>query len=696
MKKKFAFLIWICIFIFLSQEIKSSKLNSKINTLNNKELKKRKFVKDSKNLSEKESNNIVNFLAENIDDRLLEKNDNSFNLEITSDIQTTINNNFTAEGNVYVKKGNFKLSAEKLEYNLKSKDLLVQGNIIFIIEDQFLKASEIRYDLKKKKGIVLDAYGTLNFETLGTIKINEDISEDLNLLNIDQQKISKVTLNKSSSIKFENIKLKEENKSTFQSLGSQTIKLDLNEMEKWRFKAKKIEIDDNVWFSEELFLTNDPFNKPQLLIKNKGFKTINEGQEIIIKTNWSSLILDDFITIPSGPRRIKIDEDNNFKWGISYDKESKDGLYIIRNFDPLIYGKNTKLNLKKEFYLQRILTGKTKSFSKKNESIFAPKVEQDLKTLDYFGIEADLTSKFNGLVFNSNIELNSLDFDKFKKIISVQSELSKKLNKEKKRNSERESELSLFGTYREKVWNGTLGQKEILSAYGIKFEKNNNWITNDVFKSSKIVLLFGDYKSTARLETTKLIDRNRLNLYLERNNTYPIWKSNLKQNFINEKDMNSPIVIPKGLNFVTYSKLDFYRYEDKNFQNIYTFKGGPELTIGNFKKDFLDYTRIGILPKTVISKGNSPFEFDQSTDNHGIELNIKQQFIGPLALKYSTEYNLDVNSNKYKTFYNSIYEISWNRRAYNLAGYYNSETKTGGLTFKINSFNFDGHGETFD
>ena len=696
MKKKFAFLIWICIFIFLSQEIKSSKLNSKINTLNNKELKKRKFVKDSKNLSEKESNNIVNFLAENIDDRLLEKNDNSFNLEILSDIQTTINNNFSAEGNVYVKKGNFNLSAEKLEYNLKSKDLLVQGNIIFIIEDQFLKASEIRYDLKKKKGIVLDAYGTLNFATLGKIKINEDISEDLNLLNIDQQKISKVTLNKSSSIKFENIKLKEENKSTFQSIGSQTIKLDLNEMEKWRFKAKKIEINDNVWFSEELFLTNDPFNKPQLLIKNKGFKTINEGQEIIIKTNWSSLILDDFITIPSGPRRIKIDEDNNFKWGISYDKESKDGLYIIRNFDPLIYGKNTKLNLKKEFYLQRILTGKTKSFSKKNESIFAPKVEQDLKTLDYFGIEADLTSKFNGLVFNSNIELNSLDFDKFKKIISVQSKLSKKLNKEKKRNSEKESELSLFGTYREKVWNGTLGQKEILSAYGIKFEKNNNWITNDVLKSSKIVLLFGDYKSTARLETTKLIDRNRLNLYLERNNTYPIWKSNLKQNFINEKDMNSPIVIPKGLNFVTYSKLDFYRYEDKNFQNIYTFKGGPELTIGNFKKDFLDYTRIGILPKTVISKGNSPFEFDQSTDNHGIELNIKQQFIGPLALKYSTEYNLDVNSNKYKTFYNSIYEISWNRRAYNLAGYYNSETKTGGLTFKINSFNFDGYGETFD
>ena len=695
MKKKFAFLIWICIFIFLSQEIKSSKLNSKINTLNNKELKKRKFVKDSKNLSEKESNNIVNFLAENIDDRLLEKNDNSFNLEILSDIQTTINNNFSAEGNVYVKKGNFNLSAEKLEYNLKSKDLLVQGNIIFIVEDQFLKASEIRYNLKKKKGIVLDAYGTLNFETLGTIKINEDISENLNLLNTDQQKISKVTLNKSSSIKFENIKLKEENKSTFQSLGSQTIKLDLNELEKWRFKAKKIEIDDNVWFSEELFLTNDPFNKPQLLIKNKGFKTTNEGQEIIIKTNWSSLILDDFITIPSGPRRIKIDEDNNFKWGISYDKESKDGLFIIRNFDPLIYGKNTELNLKKEFYLQRILTGKTKSFSKKNESIFAPKVEQDLKTLDYFGIEADITSKFNGLVFNSNIELNSLDFDKFKKIISVQSELSKKLNKEKKINSEKESELSLFGTYREKVWNGTLGQKEILSAYGIKFEKNNNWITNDVFKSSKIVLLFGDYKSTARLDTAKLIDRNRLNLYLERNNTYPIWKSNLKQNFINEKDMNSPIVIPKGLNFVTYSKLDFYRYEDKNFQNIYTFKGGPELTIGNFKKDFLDYTRIGILPKTVISKGNSPFEFDQSTDNHGIELNIKQQFIGPLALKYSTEYNLDVNSNKYKTFYNSIYEISWNRRAYNLAGYYNSETKTGGLTFKINSFNFEGHGDRF-
>ena len=67
----------------------------------------------------------------------------------------------------------------------------------------------------------------------------------------------------------------------------------------------------------------------------------------------------------------------------------------------------------------------------------------------------------------------------------------------------------------------------------------------------------------------------------------------------------------------------------------------------------------------------------------------------PLAIEFSTEYSLDINSPKYEEFFNTIYEISWNRRAYNLSAYYNSETKTGGLTFKINNFNFDGYGTKF-
>ena len=42
-----------------------------------------------------------------------------------------------------------------------------------------------------------------------------------------------------------------------------------------------------------------------------------------------------------------------------------------------------------------------------------------------------------------------------------------------------------------------------------------------------------------------------------------------------------------------------------------------------------------------------------------------------------------------------VLDLSWNRRAYNFAIFYNFDTEVGGLNFKINSFNFKGLGEKF-
>ena len=48
------------------------------------------------------------------------------------------------------------MSLEKLIYNLELKDLLVKGKITLKAKDQFLKASEISYDLQEKKGVIYD------------------------------------------------------------------------------------------------------------------------------------------------------------------------------------------------------------------------------------------------------------------------------------------------------------------------------------------------------------------------------------------------------------------------------------------------------------------------------------------------------------------------------------------------------------
>ena len=247
-------------------------------------------------------------------------------------------------------------------------------------------------------------------------------------------------------------------------------------MQKWRFKADFIEIENDIWFSEKLFLTNDPFNYPQLVIDNRGFKSKDDEGDILITSKWSNLILDNFVKLPIGPRRIKLGEDNTFRWGIGYENIPKDGLFITRYYDPIDFSsKNTKLNIRQEFYIQRWIKGQTNSFSSKNQSVLAEKVGQDLNLFDYTGLEGDLYTKINDLEFSSNFSLNSLDFEKFKKILTTKNELSKLLHKEEKTNSYKDSVLSIFGNYREKVWNGSIGEREILSAYGIKLQKNKYW-----------------------------------------------------------------------------------------------------------------------------------------------------------------------------------------------------------------------------
>ena len=119
------------------------------------------------------------------------------------------------------------------------------------------------------------------------------------------------------------------------------------------------------------------------------------------------------------------------------------------------------------------------------------------------------------------------------------------------------------------------------------------------------------------------------------------------------------------------------------------------MVIGDFKRKFFDFSKISLFYKTTLSEGNSPFGFDQSTDNNTIEFNLKQQLFGPITFDYKTEYNLDINSPSYKDFFNTKYDLTWNRRAYSVSIFYNQATEAGGLNFKINSFNFDGYGKNF-
>ena len=642
-----------------------------------------------------EFHKFINLLANNIEESSSKNSKELNNFQIISNNQLRSDDIFLAEGNVVIQNGSSIFISDRFEYNFKLKRISVKGNIKFYSKEQFFEASELRYDLNKKIGFIKDIFGSINFDSLELIKLKNDVDPKINEDVFEDTKVKNVKLNSISTLGFQEIDLKEDGK-FIKKVTSPKFILELNDPQKWRFKSERIDINNNEWNAERLILTNDPFNKPQLVIKNKGFKSTNLNGEITLKSKWSTIVLDNKISIPAGPRRYKIDEDNLVRWGIEYNNDSKDGIYVTRNFDKKIFGKEkkTKLNLKKEFYLQRALMGKTKSFSDKNQSILASKSERDAEFLDYFGLKGSLKTKLKNFNFNSDFSLNSLNPEFFSKSFKNKSEITKTLYSKDTLNSKKESKLTFFGNYRDKVWNGSLGEREIISAYGLKISKSNQWIDNNIIKSSMISGSYGDYKSSDRIDVLKIINKERLNILFERSHSYPIWRVK-KNNFINSENIYSPEVIASELNLNAQGKVDLYRYSDNNFQNLFIFRAGPELTLGNFQKKFFDYSKISLYHKTELSYGNSPFGFDQSADNNTIEFNIKQQLLGPLTLDFKTEYNLDSQSTKYKEFYNTKYDLTWNRRAYSIGIYYNNETKAGGFNFKINSFNFDGYGNKF-
>ena len=628
-----------------------------------------------------ELNNFVNLIAENIKPSSIDNDNKLESLEITSNNQYQSENKYVVEGNVRIKKNNMQLRADKLVYDQIKKIFNITGNIRFICNEQFLTASTINYNLNSKEGFIRDVYGTINFDTLDLIntKKNTPFLKDLN--NIENT-IKDVKLNKSSSIEVSDIK------------SPQNLKLEIEEMTKWRFQTDEIKIQNKTWSSKLFYLTNDPYNQPQLLIKNTDFKVIEKNGETSIKSKWSSMILEDKVKIPLGRRNYKANQGRQIKWGIGYDEKNKDGFYITRDAEPKDFGAIKDFKFKNEFYVQRALSGETKSFSKKNDSVLSTKIKQDTKTLDYFGFETAFKSSFLGLNLDSEISLNSLDLEKFKKIFKSKTELSKVLHTYKNEEEEKELKLSLFGIYRDKVWNGSLGEKDILTAYGLKIENTRKWENNNVKKSSRLAAGYGEYQSNRKETKDDLISRNRFNFLWYREHIYPIWKQK-NDSPINKKFIYNPEFINKGLDFLVSSKVDLYRYNDGNYQNLFTFKAGPKITLGNFQKNFLDYSEISILGKTRISDGESSFDFDQAVDNHAIEISLKQQFLGPLVVGYSTEYNLDINSSEFQKFTNNQYELSWNRRAYKFGLFYNPDRQSGGFNFEINSFSFGGNGEKF-
>ncbi len=732
---RYKFLFLIIGLIFLSEDIFLKRYSIKASTIKS-EYKIKKFknniysnVFSNSTESDQFGFHLYNAIkgSKNKFSQLIGTNLNNQNegifADIEADIQYKTNNTFFAEGNVVIYLINGKLTGEKASFNSDTREFLIEGNVTFTIGSQYFEASKLSQNFKENKGFINNVYGVLDLK---------NFDKDLNLNNSEEIKNFFVKSSDVSDPEYINtttiglVNDFEEDK----RFNITELKFDIPQIERWRFKSKQLVFNSNKIYSDDIFFTNDVYNKPQFFLRSKKFSGEILDEKLKIISRRTSLILDNKIKIPIG-RRSVVDKDPLTKWGLGADFTEKDGYFLFRGTKPKNIFGNYSIKLQPYFLLQRALKGNTNSFTQDNSSIFSNKVKNNTEFLDNFALDIDLAGKLQSWDMNSSVSLNTLNIKRLDEALRSKIILSKRfdLNGKKelenisninnlelkdetkssfknvkfgdsdtvkinfgdeinKKNFNNFLDIKLYSLFREKVVKD-FATEDIYFANGISFENKRSWV--DQSKNSQLSLIkdFGHFKSKSRIKDDfENLFRNVF--YAQYDYAFPIWKNNSIDKAINEDYKYSPKVIDQSIYWSTSLQQGFFIYSDGSSQNVSKFKTGPVFTLGSLKKNFLDYSLIDVKFNNILKGGESPFTFDSINPDPKIEFNFEQQLYGPIILSYETTYNLE--SGEYS---DPNYGIDINRRAYSVGAFYNSAQKSLGIKFDVFNFDYSGISSSF-
>jgi hypothetical protein len=257
------------------------------------------------------------------------------------------------------------------------------------------------------------------------------------------------------------------------------------------------------------------------------------------------------------------------------------------------------------------------------------------------------------------------------------------------------TDLRLFGAYRFRTWNGTLGEQDVYSAFGGFLERKDSLPNWGRLSSSYLWRVgIGNYQSD-EFDTNNLATFWRANAIGSLNFSYPLWTGKAapptpQQAFANT---GQPVVPGLSLNANLQGVLAYYG--DGTNQNTVSLSGGPTLTLGHFVKPFLDYTQFSITGSGTLRQGQSPFGFDRAVDLGTLGLGLTQQIVGPLVFNGGVGFNVDPGSSNYGEITGSYIEVRWQRRSYDIGVFYSPYDGLGGVRVRLNDFNFNGPGVPF-
>ena len=443
---------------------------------------------------------------------------------------------------------------------------------------------------------------------------------------------------------------------------------------RWRIQASKVLITADGWQADRMGFSNDPFTPAQTRIDAEDVIAREQSNgDVLISARRNRLIVEERLPIPVTRRQlIQKEEEVENRLVVGIDNKDRGGLFVGRNLKPLTIGTSTELSLQPQFMLQRTLDGDFNSAG------------------DLFGLEAKLRGQYGDYRLSANADMSSFD----PADILSSSRFWGSFGRDIDMGSLGVLKTNLFGAYRYRTWNGSLGETNIHAAYGVYAQTRGSWSTGGVDHRYLIRGAIGDYDAD-RFNSDRRFRSGRGSLFASITSQIPLLKGKTAELIPSAAYRYSPVPIVPGLSLNTNINTSMAVYGDGRHQETVSLSGGPTITLGTFSKPFLDFTQISIVGGGSLKNGNSPFAFDRNVDLATLGIGLTQQIVGPVVLSTGVSYNVDPGSEYYGKTVNSNIELRWQRRSYDVGIYFNPYEGIGGVRFRLNDFDFKGTGVPF-
>jgi hypothetical protein len=347
--------------------------------------------------------------------------------------------------------------------------------------------------------------------------------------------------------------------------------------------------------------------------------------------------------------------------------------------------------LQPQVLVERAIDGESDSYPYPWESAGASAKKQPATTGDDFGFLAKLQTTVLGFAANARVDLSTFNPDNIPNGTRSLGELTRDVQLP----WVGASTLRLFGAYRFRTWNGTLGEQDVYSAFGGFLEKQASLPAWGRLSSNYLFRMgVGNYQSD-QFDTTNLATLWRANAIGSLNVSLPLWTGKAAALTPLQALANTAQPVVPGLTLNANVQGVLAYYGDGTNQNTASLSGGPTLTLGHFVKPFLDYTQITVTGGGTLRQGQSPFGFDRAVDLGTLGLGLTQQIVGPLLFNGGVGLNVDGRSSNYGEVTGSYLELRWQRRAYEVGIFYSPYDGLGGLRVRLNDLNFNGPGLPF-